>query len=55
MDELTDYAKDQLRRLREYLEAHPSGSGMLVTASGPPLPAIWVGLEEERACAGDVE
>lgn len=43
---LTDYAEDQMRRLREYVETHPMEVGLCVTASGPPLPAIWDGLAE---------
>jgi hypothetical protein len=46
MDDLTEYAEDQLRRLRDYMDAHPNARGLCVTASGPPLPAIWAGLEE---------
>ena len=44
---LTEYAEDQLRRLREHRERFPNESGMCVTASGrDTLPAIWRGLEE---------
>lgn len=46
-DELTDYAKDQLRRLAEHCERFPMDLGFCATASGSDtVPAIWRGLEE---------
>lgn len=48
VEPLTEYAQDQLRRLREHCERFPNDrDSMCVTASGRgTLPPIWAGLEE---------
>ena len=44
---LTEYAEDQMRRLREFVETHPLDAGFCATASGPDsLPPIWQGLAD---------
>lgn len=54
---LTDYAEDQLRRLREHIERFPNDSdGMCVTAQGRGTPAVHLGRARGiRPCDREVE
>lgn len=49
MPDLTEYAEDQLRRVREHIQRFPYDPGMCVTASccnGSEVPALWLELEK---------